>query len=195
MFTWHHDNKKPRTRSLVLILLAWVFIGGQALLAAGSMYNYQGKDRRNSTEADGALATPRPGSGQDAVCWPRRLGPKPSGMWPCSWRSPMRLGVAALMCGVLLVGAIEVHQRQVDHCRRGHDHPGELDPEPALRLSRGGFGWPQTRLRLLELGRVCESWRAPPGRPLPNRLTPDPTMSTVSQKRPEPVLHAGQAQP
>ena len=35
-----HDNKKRRTRSLALVLLAWVFIGGQALLAAGSIYNY-----------------------------------------------------------------------------------------------------------------------------------------------------------
>ena len=37
------DDKKKnrRTRSLVLVLLAWVFIGGQALLAAGSVYNYQ----------------------------------------------------------------------------------------------------------------------------------------------------------
>ncbi len=35
-----HDNKKRRTRSLALVLLAWVFISGQALLAAGSIYNY-----------------------------------------------------------------------------------------------------------------------------------------------------------
>ena len=42
-----HNNKKPRrTRSIVLVLLAWVFIGGQALLAAGSLYNY------NSTNSD-----------------------------------------------------------------------------------------------------------------------------------------------
>lgn len=33
-------NKKPKTRSLALVLLAWVFIGGQALLAAGSAYDY-----------------------------------------------------------------------------------------------------------------------------------------------------------
>ncbi len=35
------DKKKRRTRSLVLVLLAWVFIGGQGLLAAGSAYSYQ----------------------------------------------------------------------------------------------------------------------------------------------------------
>jgi len=46
-----HNNKKPRrTRSIVLVLLAWVFIGGQALLAAGSLYNY------NSTNSDDEVA-------------------------------------------------------------------------------------------------------------------------------------------
>lgn len=34
------NSKKRRTRSLALVLVAWVFIGGQALLAAGSIYNY-----------------------------------------------------------------------------------------------------------------------------------------------------------
>ncbi len=33
-------KKGHSTRSLVLVLLAWVFIGGQALLAAGNIYNY-----------------------------------------------------------------------------------------------------------------------------------------------------------
>ncbi len=45
MITGLHDkNKKPRTRSLVLVLLAWAFIGGQALLAAGSIYNINTAD-------------------------------------------------------------------------------------------------------------------------------------------------------
>jgi hypothetical protein len=35
-----NDKKKRGTRSLVLVWLAWVFIAGQALLAAGSVYNY-----------------------------------------------------------------------------------------------------------------------------------------------------------
>jgi len=35
-------KKKTQTRSLVLVLLAWMFIGGQALLAAGSVYDYRG---------------------------------------------------------------------------------------------------------------------------------------------------------
>jgi len=34
------STKKHRTRSLAMVLAAWVFIGGQALLAAGSIYNY-----------------------------------------------------------------------------------------------------------------------------------------------------------
>ena len=40
MFTLSNDNKKPRTSSLVLVLVAWVFIAGQALLTGGSIYNY-----------------------------------------------------------------------------------------------------------------------------------------------------------
>jgi len=51
------DNKKRRTRSLVLVLLAWVFIGGQALLAAGSIYNYKAisNDGGNEEAAEGSL--------------------------------------------------------------------------------------------------------------------------------------------
>lgn len=52
MITALHDRKKhPQTRSLALVLLAWAFIGGQALLAAGSMYNI------NSTDGQGAEST------------------------------------------------------------------------------------------------------------------------------------------
>ncbi len=47
------DKKSRRTRSLVLVLLAWVFIGGQALLAAGSFYNY---NSANTVEANGEAA-------------------------------------------------------------------------------------------------------------------------------------------
>ena len=45
MFSLSRENK-PRTRSLALVLLAWVFIVCQALLAAGSVYDYN----RTSTE-------------------------------------------------------------------------------------------------------------------------------------------------
>jgi len=45
------DNKKGRCkRSLVLVMLAWAFIGGQALLAAGSAYDY----RAGQQQAEGA---------------------------------------------------------------------------------------------------------------------------------------------
>ncbi len=40
------NEKKPQTRSFALVLLAWVFIAGQALLAAGSVYDY------NRTESE-----------------------------------------------------------------------------------------------------------------------------------------------
>jgi len=50
-----HKNKKNRqTRSLVLVLLAWVFIGGQALLAAGSVYNYNNANHENQV-SEGAM--------------------------------------------------------------------------------------------------------------------------------------------
>jgi hypothetical protein len=50
MSTSSRDNK-PRTRSLALVFLAWAFIGGQALLAAGSVYDYNtnGKGTSDTT--------------------------------------------------------------------------------------------------------------------------------------------------
>ena len=44
MFIWHHDRKQPPTRSLITVLLAWMFIGGQALLLAGTAYDYKRAD-------------------------------------------------------------------------------------------------------------------------------------------------------
>lgn len=44
MYLVHHDGKKPPTRSLITVLLAWIFIGGQALLSAGTAYNYKCAD-------------------------------------------------------------------------------------------------------------------------------------------------------
>ncbi|MDY0356715.1 MAG: hypothetical protein RBR19_12605 [Sedimentisphaerales bacterium] len=63
------DNKKRRTRSLVLVLLAWVFIGGQALLAAGSIYNYNtiGNDGGNEEAAQGSLPWGLIGQGANRV--------------------------------------------------------------------------------------------------------------------------------
>jgi hypothetical protein len=48
-------NKKDRQkRSLILILLAWIFIGGQGLLAAGSAYNYNNANDKSEV-AEGAM--------------------------------------------------------------------------------------------------------------------------------------------
>ncbi len=44
MYILHHDRSKPPTRSLITVLLAWIFIGGQALLSAGTAYNYECAD-------------------------------------------------------------------------------------------------------------------------------------------------------
>lgn len=45
------DKKKRATRSLVLVMLAWVFIGGQGLLAAGSVYNHKASTTSQDQEA------------------------------------------------------------------------------------------------------------------------------------------------
>ena len=48
-------NKKNRpTKSLVLVLLAWAFIGGQALLAAGNVYNYNNANPQEEV-SEGAM--------------------------------------------------------------------------------------------------------------------------------------------
>jgi hypothetical protein len=44
MYTRHKDRKEPPTRSFLGLLLAWLFIGGQALLVAGTVYNYRCAD-------------------------------------------------------------------------------------------------------------------------------------------------------
>jgi len=56
-----HDEKKkgPTTRSLALVLLAWVFISGQALLAAGSVYNYSTSDKTGDKKSDQKADTGR----------------------------------------------------------------------------------------------------------------------------------------
>ena len=47
MFIGSYDGRRTlRTRSLSLILLAWVFIGGQALLVAGSIFNLDDADQK-----------------------------------------------------------------------------------------------------------------------------------------------------
>ncbi len=103
MFTWHHESKKPQTRSLVLILLAWVFIGGQALLAAGSIYNYNGKDKEKDKEAVKA-AMPWQIISQGAVKMrsvATQARPEVVGNVAVFLAVANALGVAALLCGLL----------------------------------------------------------------------------------------------
>lgn len=92
-------KKKPHTRSLVLVLLAWVFIGGQALLAAGSVYNY--KDTEQGTDE---AAMPWQLIGQGAVKMrlvATQAQPEVIGNVAVFLAVANALGVAALMCGLL----------------------------------------------------------------------------------------------
>jgi len=104
MFTWHHQDKKPRTRSLVLLLLAWVFIGGQVLLAAGSIYNYQGPATDKKEKAAVTAAVPWQLLSQGAVKMrsvATQARPAAVGNVAVFLAVANALGVAALMCGVL----------------------------------------------------------------------------------------------
>jgi hypothetical protein len=95
-----NDAKKNQyTRSLVLVLLAWVFIGGQALLAAGSVYNYKGTEQ-GTDEA----AMPWQLIGQGAVKMrlvATQAQPEVIGNVAVFLAVANALGVAALMCGLL----------------------------------------------------------------------------------------------
>lgn len=99
MSIWRHDCGKPRTRSLVLVLLAWVFIGGQALLAAGSMYGFHQADKQ------AAKATvPWQLISQGAVKMrvvATQARPEVIGNIAVFLAVANALGVAALLCGLL----------------------------------------------------------------------------------------------
>jgi cytochrome bd-type quinol oxidase subunit 2 len=107
MFTLSQDSKKPATRSRVLVLLAWVFIGGQALLAAGSMYSYMGTEKQvqKQDQKQGQKATiPWPLIGQGAVrmrLLAAQARPEILGNIAVFLAVANTLGLAALMCGVL----------------------------------------------------------------------------------------------
>lgn len=93
-------KKKPRTRSLILVLLAWVFIGGQALLAAGSVYNYRGTEQGTTDEA----AMPWQLIGQGAIKMrlvATQAQPEVIGDVAVFLAVANALGVVALMCGLL----------------------------------------------------------------------------------------------
>lgn len=97
-----HDNKKkkPQTRSLALVLLAWAFIGGQALLAAGNIYNI------NCVEGQGTEATSMPWDflGQGATKMrlvAMQAQPDVIGSVAIFLGVANALGIAALMCALL----------------------------------------------------------------------------------------------
>lgn len=51
MYILHHDRNKPPARSVITVLLAWIFIGGQALLSAGTAYNYECADTHSESDS------------------------------------------------------------------------------------------------------------------------------------------------
>jgi len=100
MITASHDGKKqPRTRSLALVLLAWAFIGGQALLAAGSIYNINRTD-----EAANESMMPWQLFGQGATKMrlvAMQAQPDVIGDVAIFFGVANALGIAALMCALL----------------------------------------------------------------------------------------------
>ena len=92
-------KKKPQTRSMVLVLLAWVFIGGQALLAAGSVYNYQGSDGK---AVEGNMPWHLAGQGATKMrLMATQAKPEVIGSVAVFLAVANVLGLAALMCALL----------------------------------------------------------------------------------------------
>jgi uncharacterized membrane protein YidH (DUF202 family) len=104
---FNSDSKKPATRSRVLVLLAWVFIGGQALLAAGSMYNYVSAEKqvqKQDQKQEEKATVPWPLIGQGAVrmrLLAMQARPETIGNIALFLAIANALGLAALMCGLL----------------------------------------------------------------------------------------------
>ncbi len=95
----HEAGRKPRRRSLVLVLLAWVFIGGQALLAAGSMHNYKEADAQTDE-----ATMPWGLVGQGAIKMrlvATQAQPEVIGDVAVFLAVANALGIVALMCGLL----------------------------------------------------------------------------------------------
>lgn len=102
MSSENHDGKKPRTRSLALVLLAWVFIGGQALLAAGSIYGFRAAEKQGKQVEK--TTVPWPLLSQGAVKMrvvANEARPEVIGNVAVFLGVANALGVAALMCGLL----------------------------------------------------------------------------------------------
>jgi len=101
------DSKKPTSKSRVLVLLAWVFIGGQALLAAGSMYSYMNAEKpgqKQDVKQDQKATVPWPLIGQGALkmrLLATQARPDILGNTAVFLAVANTLGLAALMCGVL----------------------------------------------------------------------------------------------
>lgn len=104
---FNSNSKKPATRSRVLVLLAWVFIGGQALLAAGSMYNYMTAEKqvqKQDQKQEEQATVPWPLIGQGAVrmrLLAMQARPETLGNIALFLAIANALGLAALMCGLL----------------------------------------------------------------------------------------------
>ncbi len=104
MFALSHNNKKkPPTRSLALVLLAWVFIGGQVLLAAGSVYDYraesgEGQKASDTTASWGGLMSQ--GANKMRLV-AMQAKPDVIGSVAIFLAGVNSLGLVALMCGLL----------------------------------------------------------------------------------------------
>jgi len=97
------DGKKNYgSKSWILAFLAWVFIGGQALLAAGNMYNYAGADSKNPKKAESGKM-PFQLAGQGALKMQsiaRQATPEVVGDFAIFLVLANTLGLVALLCAV-----------------------------------------------------------------------------------------------
>jgi hypothetical protein len=105
MFTLSNNNK-PQTRSLALVLLAWIFIAGQALLAAGSIYNYSEENQANEKGVKNVQEAKVPwaliGQGATRVrLVATQARPDVIGDVGIFFAVANALGLAALTCGLL----------------------------------------------------------------------------------------------
>jgi len=98
------DGKKGHsTKGCILVFLAWVFIGGQALLAAGNVYNYAGADGKDSKTAE-AGKMPWQLAGQGATKMrliAMQAKPEVVGDVAIFLAVANTLGLIALMCALL----------------------------------------------------------------------------------------------
>jgi len=97
------DGKKSYgSKSWILVFLAWMFIGGQALLAAGNVYNYAGADGKDPKKADGGKM-PFQLAGQGALKMQliaRQATPEVVGDFAIYLALANTLGLIALMCAL-----------------------------------------------------------------------------------------------